>query len=82
MLRYQDGEVVKHHALHGDFSRWIYEVLQDAALGEIIALVERDLARNVSPSAIETARVRILRAIEDRYLARPRLAQAPTTAVH
>ena len=82
MLRYQDGEVVKHHALHGDFSRWIYEVLQDAPLGEIIALVERDLARNVSPSAIETARVRILRAIEDRYLARPRLAQAPTTAVH
>jgi hypothetical protein len=81
MLRYQDEEVVKHHALHGDFSRWIREVLQDTALGEAISIIERDLARSVSPAAIETARVRILRAIEERYLARSRVAQATTTAV-
>jgi hydroxymethylpyrimidine pyrophosphatase-like HAD family hydrolase len=70
MLRYQEGEVVKHHALHGDFSRWIREVLQDSALGETISAIEQELSRNLSPAALQRARVRILQAIEDRYLSR------------
>jgi hydroxymethylpyrimidine pyrophosphatase-like HAD family hydrolase len=78
MLRYQDGEVVKHHAIHGDFSRWIRDVLQDAALAETISNVERDLTPSVSAPAVEAARVRLLRAIEERYLDRSHLPQAPT----
>jgi len=82
MLRYQDEEVVKHHAMHGDFSRWIRDVLQDAALAETISIVERDVAQGASPPAVETARVRILRAIEDRYFDRSRLAQREAAAVN
>ena len=81
MLGYQHEEVVKHHAMHGDFSRWIRDVLQDGALAETISVIERDLAQRVSPPAVETARVRILRAIEDRYLDRPRVAQAVPAGV-
>jgi hydroxymethylpyrimidine pyrophosphatase-like HAD family hydrolase len=84
MLGYQHEEVVKHHAMHGDFSRWIRDVLQDGALAETVSVIERDLAnlaQNVSPPAVETARVRILRAIEDRYLDRPRVAQAVPAGV-
>jgi len=82
MLRYQDEEVVKHHAMHGDFSRWIRDVLQDAALGETISIIEGDLANGASAPAVDAARVLILRAIEDRYFDRSRLPQAEAAGVN
>jgi hypothetical protein len=67
-LENAETESVLHHALHGDFSRWVSGTIQDRELGAVLATVENDLMARQSADA-EHARQRILAEIGDRYLA-------------
>lgn len=66
-IRRAEGQVVRHHALHGDFSRWIAEVLHDDVLAETVRKAERALRHRASAYEIESLRTEILAAIQDRY---------------
>jgi hydroxymethylpyrimidine pyrophosphatase-like HAD family hydrolase len=63
-----DTESVQHHALRGDFSRWVLGVIQDRELGALLAAIENDLMARFSTDA-EHARRRIVDEITARYLA-------------
>ena len=66
-IRRAEGRVVRHHALHGDFSRWIADVLRDEVLAETVRKAERALRHRASAYEIESLRTEILAAIQDRY---------------
>jgi hydroxymethylpyrimidine pyrophosphatase-like HAD family hydrolase len=66
-IRRAEGRVVRHHALHGDFSRWIADVLRDEVLAETVRKSERVLRHRASTYEIESLRTEILAAIQDRY---------------
>ena len=66
-IRRAEGGVVRHHALHGDFSRWIADVLRDEALAETVRKAERALRHRASAYEIESLRTEVLAAIQDRY---------------
>ncbi len=66
-IRRADGGVVRHHALHGDFSRWIADVLRDGVLAGTIRTAERALRHRASAYEIESLRSEVLAAIQDRY---------------
>ena len=61
------GASCRHHALHGDFSRWIADVLRDEILAEAVRKGERALRHRASAYEIESLRTAILAAIQDRY---------------
>ncbi|MGB5695988.1 MAG: HAD hydrolase family protein [Polyangiales bacterium] len=60
-----DTQVVSHHLVNGDFSRWIRGVLRDDRLADIVGGVEERFNRNRS---IEGLRREIIEAVENRYL--------------
>jgi hypothetical protein len=60
--------VLRHHANGSDFSRWIYEVIQDSTLAASVQLVEARLGTASAPD-VESLRSELLDAIERRYLA-------------
>lgn len=66
-VRRADGRVVRHHALHGDLSRWIADVLRDEVLAETVRKAERVLRHRASTYEIESLRTEVLAAIQDRY---------------
>ena len=66
-IRRAEGRVVRHHALHGDLSRWIAEVLRDAVLAETVRKSERALRNRASAYEIESLRTEVLAAIQNRY---------------
>lgn len=66
-IRRAEGRVVRHHALHGDLSRWILEVLRDEVLAETVRKAERALRHRASAYEIESLRTEVLAAIQDRY---------------
>jgi len=66
-IRRADGVVVRHHAIHGDFSRWIADVLRDEVLAETVRKAERALRHRASAYEIESLRTEVLAAIQDRY---------------
>jgi hypothetical protein len=66
-IRRADGRVVRHHALHGDLSRWIADVLRDEVLAEAVRKAERALRHRASTYEIESLRTEVLAAIQDRY---------------
>lgn len=66
-IRRADGRVVRHHALHGDLSRWIADVLRDEVLAETVRKAERALRHRASTYEIESLRTEVLAAIQDRY---------------
>ncbi len=66
-LRRSDGRVVRHHALRGDFSRWIAEVLHDDGLAQSVRRLERALRHRASAGEVEALRAAILAAVQDRY---------------
>lgn len=66
-LRRAEGGVVRHHALHGDFSRWIAEVLRDEVLAGAVRKAERCLRHRASAYEIESLRTELLGAIQGRY---------------
>jgi hypothetical protein len=66
-IRRADARVVRHHAIHGDFSRWIADVLRDEVLAETVRKAERVLRHRASAYEIESLRTGVLAAIQDRY---------------
>lgn len=66
-IRRADAHVVRHHAIHGDFSRWIAEVLRDEVLAETVRKAEKVLRHRASAYEIESLRTELLAAIQDRY---------------
>ena len=66
-IRRAEARVVRHHALHGDFSRWIADVLRDDVLAETVRKAERALRHRASAYEIESLRTEVLAAIQDRY---------------
>lgn len=64
-LRATSDAVVRHHASHGDFSRWVEDIFRDSTLGHDVAEVEARLRAGAAPAR---ARAEILRALESRYL--------------
>ena len=61
-----EAEVLRHHAGHHDFSRWIDHVIRDHVLAERMRTLERRLVGNgATPS--EEWRRQVLRTIEGRY---------------
>ena len=58
--------VLRHHAAHRDFSRWVHGVLQDHELARRLAEIEARLA--AGGEEVETARLAFLRVIEARYV--------------
>ena len=66
-LRRAEAGVVRHHALHGDLSRWIEDVLRDEVLAETVRKAERVLRHRATAYEIESLRTEVLAAIQDRY---------------
>ncbi len=66
-LRRAEADVVRHHALHGDLSRWIADVLRDEVLAGTVRTAERALRHRASAYEIESLRTEVLAAILDRY---------------
>lgn len=58
---------VRHHALRGDFSRWLLGVIQDEELAAAVEAIENDLVGRVSVEA-ENARRRMFEEVCARYL--------------
>ena len=61
-------EVLRHHATHRDFSRWIRDVVGDAKLAADLRGLEAQLTSSAPGAAMETVRRAVLDAIETRYL--------------
>lgn len=59
-------EVIRHHLLHGDFSRWLEKTLQDRALAGLVRQIESGMQGN-GLEEIMAARERLIIAVEDRY---------------
>lgn len=66
IMRSCDDEVIRHHTLHHDFSRWALDVLQDATLAADLAETEDSHPTHGDPQATRDG---LLRAIESRYVA-------------
>lgn len=66
-LRRAEADVVRHHALHGDLSRWVADVLRDEVLAATVRTAERALRHRASAYEIESLRTEVLAAILDRY---------------
>jgi HAD superfamily hydrolase (TIGR01484 family) len=63
-------DVVEHHVVSGDFSRWIATVVKDDRLALAFAAVERDATaagERRTRGNVEEWRTGLLQAIEDRY---------------
>lgn len=60
-----DDAVIGHHCGHGDFSRWVADVLGDPPLAAAIAEAERAIGSGTAGAA--EGRSRLLRAIHNRY---------------
>jgi hydroxymethylpyrimidine pyrophosphatase-like HAD family hydrolase len=61
------ADVLKHHAGHGDFSRWLRDLGQDQLLARSVSAVERDIARASGADNIELLRAQLLTAINARF---------------
>ena len=66
-LRHCDLATLDYHLVRGDFSRWVQGALADRGLGAELAAIERDLKLRRA-GELESARRRIIEAIERRYL--------------
>ena len=65
------ASVLFHHSKHGDFSRWIADVIGDPALSRAVAAIEATCADpNPSGVMIEAARVGLLALLQSRGNAR------------
>lgn len=60
-----DGAVVAHHAEHGDFSRWIHDVIADEVLAQAVSAAETNRRAGGSVDAVRNV---IVDAIRTRYL--------------
>jgi hypothetical protein len=63
-------DVVQHHVIGGDFSRWIHTVVKDDQLALAFSAIERAAMEASDPptrGAVEEWRRALLRVIEDRY---------------
>ena len=59
--------VIRHHAGHLDFSRWIRDVIQDVFLAEGMRELERAVSQVSSPLEVYAIRDRMLKALDARY---------------
>jgi hypothetical protein len=57
-LRDSGADVISHHSSTGDFSRWVADVLGDAALADALAVTESDVRTGVIDGT--TGRERLL----------------------
>jgi len=65
-LRSCPPSAIDHHALRGDFSRWVVGVLQDNALAAQLAATEREVSDR-HEATLQAARQRMVDAVERRY---------------
>lgn len=61
-----EPDVIEHHALAHDFSRWIRDVLLDEEAASAVEAAERQVALD-TPAAPAVGRAQILAAVERRY---------------
>jgi hypothetical protein len=61
-------DVLRHHAAHQDFSRWVRDVVCDSKLAAILGDLETQLTAAASGEDVEAIRRALLDAIEGRYL--------------
>ena len=59
-------EVLRHHLMHGDFSRWLEQTLQDRALAVTVGLIESGYQNGTLPD-LEGVRQQLIDAVEQRY---------------
>jgi hydroxymethylpyrimidine pyrophosphatase-like HAD family hydrolase/anti-sigma regulatory factor (Ser/Thr protein kinase) len=64
-LRQASPQVIAHHMRGGDFTRWIHDVLGDAALAQLVHAVERSVAGG---GDAHTSRNTVVALVERRYL--------------
>jgi hypothetical protein len=67
VLAHASSDVLKHHAHHGDFSRWLGDLGHDPALARSISVVEQELAAASGADCIELLRARLLSTIDLRF---------------
>ncbi len=58
-----DPAVIRHHARHGDFSRWVRDVLRDPGLAGQL----RNIEYRVAGSGVESIRAELLDVVSSRY---------------
>jgi HAD superfamily hydrolase (TIGR01484 family) len=66
-LRRAAVDTLRHHALRGDLSRWLDEVIRDELLASAFRTVERRLREGSPAREIERGRSELLAALEARY---------------
>jgi hypothetical protein len=59
-------DVLRHHAAHGDFSRWLGDLCRDGGLVDRLRLIEAALV-NAASSEIEYQRTRLRRAVRNQF---------------
>lgn len=64
-LRHCSEEAIGHHCAHGDFSRWIAEVLGDPPLGADVSMVEADVRSGAS--SLTAGRRALVAAVHERH---------------
>jgi len=57
-----EDQVISHHCWHGDFSRWVRDVLGDPPLAAAIAHAEQQARSGASPASTRTALIDAIRA--------------------
>jgi hypothetical protein len=61
-------DVIRYHVRRGDLSRWLHRAIQDVALGRTVHELERGfLGTSQLDTDVESLRMALLRAIEERY---------------
>jgi hypothetical protein len=64
VIQHCDPAVIRHHVHHGDFSRWVRDVLRDPGLADQL----RDIEHRVAEGGIESIRSQLTDAISARYM--------------
>jgi hypothetical protein len=67
VLAHASAAVLKHHSGHGDFSRWLGDLGQDALLAGSVSALEQEIARASEAQRIELLRAQLLSTINARF---------------
>lgn len=65
-LAHCDRAVLRHHAPHHDFSRWVVDVLHDEPLGDALRPIEASMTATSPAAAVEAARLALVTALRHR----------------